>query len=104
MCADRRASFLNITSEIGKLKAVLLHKPGSELEKLTPDYLSQLLFDDIPWLKKMRIEHDEFADVLSQRGTQAYYVYKLLTEVLQNAEVKSKFVNELLADCLGNSQ
>ncbi|MDF2592554.1 MAG: Arginine deiminase [Clostridia bacterium] len=104
MCADRRESFLNVTSEIGKLKAVLLHKPGSELEKLTPDYLSQLLFDDIPWLKKMRIEHDEFADVLSQRGTQVYYVDKLLTEVLQNVEVKSKFVNELLADCLGNSQ
>ena len=88
MGVDRRESFLNVTSEIGKLKAVLLHKPGSELEKLTPDYLSQLLFDDIPWLKKMRIEHDD----------------KLLTEVLQNAEVKSKFVNELLVDCLGNSQ
>ena len=104
MCADRRASFLNVTSEIGKLKAVLLHKPGSELEKLTPDYLSQLLFDDIPWLKKMRVEHDEFANVLSERGTQVYYVDKLLTEVLQNTEIKSKFVKELLASCFENSQ
>jgi len=104
MSADSRASFLNVTSEIGKLKAVLLHKPGKELEKLTPDYLSQLLFDDIPWLKKMRIEHDEFADILSQRGTKVHYVDELLTEVLQNTEVKEKFVNELLSTCIENTQ
>jgi arginine deiminase len=99
-----RASFLNVKSEIGKLKAVLLHKPGKELEKLTPDYLSQLLFDDIPWLKKMRIEHDEFAEVLRQKGTQVYYVEELLAEVLQNAETKAKFVKELLATCVENTQ
>lgn len=104
MCADSRASFLNVTSEIGKLKAVLLHKPGKELEKLTPDYLAQLLFDDIPWLKKMRVEHDEFADILRQRGTQVYYVEELFTEVLQNAEVKAKFVKELLSTCIENTQ
>ncbi|MFA7367721.1 MAG: arginine deiminase family protein, partial [Bacilli bacterium] len=66
--------FLNITSEIGKLKAVLLHKPGKELERLTPEYLRELLFDDIPWLKKMRQEHAEFAEVLRNRGTEVYYV------------------------------
>lgn len=104
MCADSRASFLNVTSEIGKLKAVLLHKPGTELEKLTPDYLSQLLFDDIPWLKKMRVEHDEFAEILRQRGTQVYYVDELLTEVLQNKETKASFVKELLSTCVENTK
>ena len=68
MLDGERRSFLNVTSEIGRLKAVLLHKPGKELERLTPDYLRDLLFDDIPWLSKMREEHDEFADVLRQRG------------------------------------
>lgn len=104
MSSNSRASFLNVTSEIGKLKAVLLHKPGKELEKLTPDYLSQLLFDDIPWLKKMRIEHDEFANILSHRGAQVYYVDELLTEVLQNIETKAKFVSELLSTCVENTQ
>ena len=104
MYADSRASFLNVTSEIGKLKAVLLHKPGKELERLTPDYLSQLLFDDIPWLKKMRVEHDDFANILSERGTRVYYVDELLTEVLQNTETKTKFVKELLATCIENTQ
>ena len=42
---------IHITSEIGKLKTVLLHRPGEELENLTPDYLTDLLFDDIPYLK-----------------------------------------------------
>lgn len=104
MCADSRASFLNVKSEIGKLKAVLLHKPGNELEKLTPDYLSQLLFDDIPWLKKMRIEHDEFAECLRQRGTQVYYVDELLTQILENPEVKTKFVRDMLSYCIDNTQ
>nr|HPM00407.1 arginine deiminase family protein [Bacillota bacterium] len=64
MFDEKRGPFLNVTSEIGRLKAVLLHKPGKELERLTPDYLRDLLFDDIPWLRKVRDEHDEFADVL----------------------------------------
>jgi len=91
-----RRSILNVNSEIGKLKVVLLHRPGKELERLTPEYLRQLLFDDIPWLKRMRIEHDEFADVLRQRGTQVLYVEDLLAEVLNNIEVKKSFINDLL--------
>ncbi len=101
MCAGNKGPFLNVTSEIGKLNAVLLHKPGRELEKLTPEYLSELLFDDIPWLRKMREEHDEFADALRQRGTEVYYVEDLLAEVLENVEVKRNFVNDLLQ---GNSE
>ena len=91
-----RRSILNVNSEIGKLKVVLLHRPGKELERLTPEYLRQLLFDDIPWLKQMRIEHDEFADVLRQRGTQVLYVEDLLAEVLNNIEVNKSFINDLL--------
>lgn len=104
MSVDNSASFLNVTSEIGKLHAVMLHRPGRELEKLTPDYLSQLLFDDIPWLKKMRIEHDEFAETLRQRGTQVYYVEELLAEIFENEETKSSFVKELLSTCARNTQ
>jgi arginine deiminase len=91
--------FLNVTSEIGKLKAVLLHKPGKELERLTPDYLKELLFDDIPWLKKMRDEHDEFADVLRENGTKVYYVEDLLTEILRNVDVKRNLINDILIHC-----
>lgn len=91
-----KVPFLNVTSEIGKLKAVLLHKPGKELEGLTPDYLKELLFDDIPWLKKMRDEHDEFADILRQRGAEVYYVEDLLAEILENADIKRNLINDIL--------
>ena len=48
---------INVYSEIGKLQTVLLHRPGKELENLTPDLLERLLFDDIPYLKVAQEEH-----------------------------------------------
>ena len=87
---------INVTSEIGNLKAVLLHRPGKELEKLTPDLLESLLFDDIPWLKEMQNEHDDFAEILRSRGTAVYYVEKLLADVLESAVVKKQVVDDTL--------
>lgn len=49
---------IHVTSEIGKLKTVMLHKPGIELEHLVPEELERLLFDDIPYLETARREHD----------------------------------------------
>jgi arginine deiminase len=54
---------INVFSEIGKLKKVLLHRPGKELENLMPEYLDRLLFDDIPYLKIAQEEHDAFAQI-----------------------------------------
>jgi len=96
----KEKAFLNVTSEIGALKAVLLHKPGRELEKLTPDLLKELLFDDIPWIKKMQVEHDEFSDLLRDRGTKVFYVEELLAEVLEEKIVRDIFIHELLNDSL----
>lgn len=91
--------FLNINSEIGKLKAVLLHRPGKELERLTPQYLQELLFDDIPWLKKMREEHNKFAKVMKDRGCNVYYYEELLEEILVDKDVKENFVKDLVKNC-----
>lgn len=104
MSAVKKQPFLNVTSEIGKLKAVLLHKPGKELERLTPKYLSELLFDDIPWLRKMTEEHDGFAEALRKRGVQVYYVEELLSELLEDNDVKRTFVNDLMQVCDNNSE
>jgi arginine deiminase len=89
---------LNINSEIGKLRTVLLHRPGSELEKLTPDLLQPLLFDDIPWLKQMQEEHDQFADLLRSQGTEVLYVDKMLAEILTDDAVKDRLILDLLTD------
>ena len=53
-----------VQSEVGRLRTVMLHRPGKELENLMPDYLSRQLFDDIPYLVHAREEHDQFAKTL----------------------------------------
>lgn len=90
--------FLNITSEIGKLKAVLLHRPGREIENLVPEYLERLLFDDIPYLKIARQEHDAFAEVLRQNGAEVYYVEKLMTDILSDSGLREEFISEFLSE------
>ena len=51
---------VNVKSEIGNLKKVILHRPGNELLNLTPNTLEELLFDDIPFLEVAQAEHDDF--------------------------------------------
>ena len=55
---------IHVYNEIGRLKRVLLHRPGDEFLNLTPNTLQRLLFDDIPYLKKAQEEHDAFAEAL----------------------------------------
>ena len=88
---------LQINSEIGVLKTVLLHRPGEEFENLTPDYLKDLLFDDIPHLKVAQQEHDEFANVLRDHGVEVLYLDELVTEALNSDNLKAEFVDEMLA-------
>ena len=59
---------IHVKSEIGKLKKVMLHRPGQELEHLVPEDLERLLFDDIPYLKTAKIEHDMFAEIMQGQG------------------------------------
>ena len=79
---------LHITSEIGRLKAVLSHRPGEELENLTPDYLTDLLFDDIPYLQVAQKEHDAFAQVLRDHGVEVLYLDQLVTEALHTDQLR----------------
>ena len=88
---------IHITSEIGKLKTVLLHRPGEERENLTPDYLTDLLFDDIPYLKVAQAEHDAFAEVLRSRGIEVLYLDQLVAEAINTDQLREQFVDEMLA-------
>ena len=87
---------LHITSEIGTLKTVLLHRPGAELENLTPEYLSNLLFDDIPYLERAQTEHDAFAALLQSRGVEVLYLDELAAEALADDTVRSQYVEDVL--------
>ena len=88
---------INVKSEIMPLKKVLLHRPGNELLNLTPDSLGRLLFDDIPYLKIAKEEHDEFARILRENGVEVVYLEDLMTEVLdQNPDLREKFVRQFV--------
>ena len=87
---------INIHSEIGRLKTVILKRPCQEIENLIPEYLPDLLFDDIPYLPKLQEEHDYFAKVLEDRGIKVLYLEKLMTEALKDNEQKDGFVCSLL--------
>ncbi len=91
------ANSLSVFSEIGKLKSVLLHRPGKELERLTPAYLEEMLFDDIPWLKRMRIEHDNFAAALKDNGCKVLYYSELLAEILHRNDIKLKIIDDVIS-------
>lgn len=87
---------LHVYSEIGKLKTVLLHRPGKELENLTPSSLEDLLFDDIPYLPVAQSEHDVMASVLKSKEVQVLYVEDLISEVLKDEDVKVQFIKDML--------
>ena len=89
---------INVYSEIGNLKKVLLHRPGKELENLMPEYLDRLLFDDIPYLKIAQEEHDAFAQIFRDKGVEVVYLEDLAAESLINDEVKSKFIDEYIEE------
>ena len=84
------------TSEIGRLKKVLLHRPGGELENLMPEYLERLLFDDIPYLKEAQREHDAFADCLRNQGVEVVYLTDLVVGSLTSPEVRQDLIRQFL--------
>ncbi len=87
---------IQVNSEIGRLKTVLLHRPGEELEALTPEYMSRMLFDDVPYLKVAQEEHDTFANVLRENGVEVLYLDQLAAEALANEEVRDRFIVEMV--------
>ncbi|MBJ8349852.1 arginine deiminase [Streptococcus zalophi] len=89
---------IHVYSEIGKLKTVLLHRPGQELENLVPDYLERLLFDDIPFLEQAQKEHDNFAQVLRDCGVEVLYLEQLAAESLTSQEIKEEFIDEYISE------
>lgn len=84
---------IQVRSEIGPLKKVMLHRPGGELLNLTPNTLEELLFDDIPFLKVAQAEHDAFADILRREGVEVVYLEDLAAEVIaSDPDLREQFL------------
>ena len=69
-------------SEVGKLRKVLVHRPGRSLERLTPQNREEFLFDDVVWVERAQAEHDAFTAVMRDRGVEVYCLQDMLAETL----------------------
>ncbi|GAB3685765.1 arginine deiminase [Angustibacter aerolatus] len=88
---------LGTDSEVGRLRTVVLHRPGNELRRLTPRNNDRLLFDGIPWVDRAQDEHDAFAAALTDRGVEVLYLGQLLREVLEVPEARAEAIDAALA-------
>lgn len=88
---------LGADSEVGRLRTVMLHRPGPELGRLTPRNNDQLLFDGIPWLGRAQDEHDAFAQALRDHDVEVLYLTELLTETLEIEEARHEIIASTLA-------
>lgn len=85
---------LSVYNEIGRLRQVMLHRPGEELLNLSPQNIEPLLFDDIPFLEVARAEHDAFARMLTEEGVEVLYVEDLVAQAIDSApHLRERFVS-----------
>ena len=87
-----------VRSEVGRLRTVLLHRPGNELRRLTPRNNDALLFDGLPWVDRAQQEHDGFAETLRGHGVEVLYLNELLVETLADPAARGKAVQDLVSD------
>ena len=98
MPADQTAvATPGVASEVGRLRTVMLHRPGNELRRLTPRNNDVLLFDGLPWVDRAQEEHDAFAETLRGRGVEVLYLTDLLTETLDSELARNHAITSALS-------
>src|SRR4051794_9689485 len=85
-----------VDSEVGRLRKVIVHRPGLEHTRLTPSNAEELLFDDVIWVKRAKEEHDAFCSVMRDRGVEVYEVKELLADVLGMADARDWILDRVL--------
>jgi arginine deiminase len=84
-----------VESEVGRLRQVILHRPGLELKRLTPDNAADLLFDDVLWVGRAQAEHDAFAGALRARGVVVHYYSDLLSQTLDIPDARAYILDSV---------
>ncbi len=92
---ERTTTTLSVRSEVGTLRQAIVHRPGLELSRLTPQNIGELLFDDVMWAKRAKEEHDAFAEALREHGVRVHYYGRLLAETLELPEGRSFVLDRL---------
>lgn len=88
--------FINVKSEIGRLRRVMLHRPGVELSNLMPDYLERMLAEDTPDVKRAGEEHDVFANILRLNDVDVVYIEDMFKQVVEDDEIRKSFIHDFV--------
>lgn len=88
---------LNVTSEYGLLKTVIMHRPSAEIDRLLPDNYRTYLFEDIPFLQKIQSEHDHFVTLIGSKGAEILYFENLLEEMLRDEAARYDTLEAVVA-------
>ena len=86
----------HVDSEVGRLRQVIVHRPGLELSRLTPSNVEDLLFDDVLWAQRAREEHDAFVQKLRDKGVQVHHYADLLAETLAIDEARGFVLDRVI--------
>lgn len=89
---------LHVGSEIGRLRQVIVHRPGLEMDRLTPANKDQYLFDEILWLEQAQREHDGFVKVMEDRGIVVHHFDTLLRETIAVPQARQQVIELSLDD------
>ncbi|WP_157016714.1 arginine deiminase [Mesorhizobium xinjiangense] len=87
-----------VHSEVGRLRRVMVHRPGTALARLTPSNCHELLFDDVLWVKQARVEHMTFVDAMRYRGVEVVFLREMLTETMRIPEARRWLLDRRVND------
>lgn len=92
-------SVIQVTNEIGTLREVLIHCPGDELLQLVPQNLTELLFDDIPYLRQARREHEAFCKIFTDHQVRVVALRDLVAETMEaHPELVEPFLERFIRE------
>jgi arginine deiminase len=78
-----------VHSEVGKLRKVMVCRPGLAHLRLTPDNCHDLLFDDVIWVHEAQTEHYNFCQLMRERGVDVLEMHELLAATLEDAQARA---------------
>src|ERR1700728_2710689 len=90
--------FYGVDSEVGRLRTVLVHRPGAELRRVTPQQRCGMLLPAVPWAERAQAEHDAFTDALRGAGVAGLYLTELLQDALEYAAAREQAIASALSD------
>jgi len=86
---------LQIDNEYDKLEAVLVHRPGMEIDRLNHENMRRFLFEDVPYLRRMQDEHDAFVQTMRDHGVEVVYLGDLLLDIMRMEDVRSELITSI---------